>query len=201
MRFVGGVLRVAPSQLTSLCWPTSSFSSALISSLALLFGMPCHLRPRSGLSRKRCPTLCGSSQGFSPSYPALFNKLVTTLSKSLAHQAQVSASHTSFLCHRRREFYLSHLPAYFSDVNKRSLLSAPAVFADSLFREEDVTRLLESTRSTSSLKSQQAMVDVASRRFPSSSSGQRCSSPGRSPARSPAKRRRQSYGSPSRQHK
>ena len=117
------------------------------------------------------------------------------LSKSLAHQAQVTASHTAFLCHRRREFYL---PAYFSDVIKRSMLSSPAVYADSLFREEDVSRLLEATRSASSLKSQQAMVDVASRHPSASSTRQRHPSPARSPRRSPAQRRRQSSGSPSR---
>ena len=63
-------------------------------------------------------------QDFIPADPALFNQLVTALSKSLAHQAQVSASHTAFLCHRRREYYLSHLPAYFSDVTKCSMLSS-----------------------------------------------------------------------------
>ena len=137
-------------------------------------------------------------QDFTPADPALFHHLVTSLSKSLAHQAQVTASQTAFFCHRRREFYLSHLPAYFSDVSKRSMLSSPAVFADSLFREEDVSRLLEATRSSSSLKSQQAMVDVASRR-PSSSASfrQRRGSPARFPRRSPAQRRRQSSPSPS----
>ena len=139
-------------------------------------------------------------QDFTPADPALFHHLVTSLSKSLAHQAQVTASHTVFLCHCRREFYLSHLPAYFSDVTKRSMLSSPAVFAD--FREEDVSRLLEATLSSSSLKSQQAMVDVASR-HPSSSASfrQRRGSPARSPRRSPAQRRRQSSPSPSRASK
>ena len=138
-------------------------------------------------------------QDFTPADPALFNQLVTALSKSLAHQAQVSASHTAFLCHRRREFYLSHLPAYFSDVTKRSMLSSPAVFADSLFREEVVSRLLEATRSLSSLKSQQAMVDVASRRSSTSSSfRRRRGSPPRSPRRSPAQRSRPASASPSR---
>ena len=105
-------------------------------------------------------------QGFTPADPALFNQLVTAHSKSLAHQAQVSASHTTYICHKRREFnfYLSHLPAYFSDVTKLSMLSSPAVFADSLFREEDVSRFLDATLSFSSLWSQQAMVDVASGR-------------------------------------
>ena len=93
-------------------------------------------------------------QGFSPSDPALFNQLVTVLSKSLAHQAHVAASHTTYACHKRREFYLSHLPAYFTDTTKRSLSSAPSVFADSLFREEDVGQLLDSTRLSSSLRSQ-----------------------------------------------
>ena len=141
-------------------------------------------------------------QDFTPADPALFNQLVTALSKSLAHQAQVSASHTAFLCHRRREFYLSHLPAYFSDVSKRSMLSSPAVFADSLFREEDVSRLLEVTRSSSSLKSQQAMVDVTSWRSSTLSSfRRRRGSPPRSPRCSPAQRRRSSSASPSRASK
>ena len=140
-------------------------------------------------------------QDFNPTDPALFNQLVTALSKSLAHQAQVTDSYTVFLCHHRRGFYLSHLPAYFSDVTKRSMLSSTAVYADSLFREEDVSRLLEATRSSSSLKSQQAMVDVASRRPSSSSVRQRRGSPSRSPRRSPAQRRRQSSASPSRASK
>ena len=136
-------------------------------------------------------------QDFTPADPALFNQLVTALSKSLAHRAQVTTSHTTFLCHRRREFYFSHLPAYFSDVTKRSMLSSPAVYADSLFREEDVSRLLDAARSSSSLKSQQAMVDVASRRPSSSLGRQHCSSPARSPRRSPVQCRRQSSASPS----
>ena len=127
---------------------------------------------------------------------------MTALSKNLAHQAQVSASHTAFLCHRRCEFYLSHLSAYFSDVTKWSMLSSPAVFVYSLFREEDVSRLLEATRSSSSLKSQQAMVDVASRRSSTSSSYRRSrGSPPRSPRRSPVQRRRPASASPSRASK
>ena len=102
-------------------------------------------------------------QGFMPADPSMFNQLVTALSKSLAHQAQVSTTHTAYICHKRREFYLSHFLAYFSNVNKRSMLGSPAVFADSLFSEEDVACFLDATCSSSSLCSQQAMVDVASR--------------------------------------
>ena len=72
-------------------------------------------------------------QRFTPADPSLFNQLVNSLSKGLAHQASVSASHTAFICHKRREFYLSHLPAYFSDVTKHSMLESPVVFADTLF--------------------------------------------------------------------
>ena len=54
-------------------------------------------------------------QNFAPSDVTLFNTLVTSLSKSLAHQASLCASHTAFLVLKRRHFYLSHLPAYFSD--------------------------------------------------------------------------------------
>ena len=132
-------------------------------------------------------------QGFTPSDPALFYQLVTSLSKSLAHH--VTASHTAYACHKRREFYLSHLPVYFTDATKCALLSAPSVFADLLFREQDINQLLDSTRSSSSLRSQQAMVDLVSRCAGSSSR------PHRSPPCSPACRRRQSSSSPSRSAK
>ena len=133
-------------------------------------------------------------QNFALEDSSLFNTLVTSLSKSLAHQASLTASHTAFLTLKHRQFYLSHLPAYFSDVNKRSLLSALAVCADFLFSEADVARLLSDTQTSSSLWSQQALVDVASR-----SAGSRfCrSSPRLSPARQSPSLRRES-GSPAR---
>ena len=139
-------------------------------------------------------------QGFSPSDPALFNQLVTALSKSLADQAHVAASHTAYACHKCREFSLYHLPAYFDDSTKRSLLLAPLAFADALFHEEDIAHLLDSTHSSLSLCSQQAMVDMVSRRSLSSSRPRRAS-PHRSPPRSPSRRCRQSSGSPSRTSK
>ena len=76
-------------------------------------------------------------QGFAPSDSSLFNTLVTSLSKCLAHQASLSASHTAFVGLKRRQFYLSHLPAYFSNINKRAMLASPLVCADSLFAESD----------------------------------------------------------------
>ena len=107
------------------------------------------------------------------------------------------ASHTAFLVLKRRQFYLSHLPAYFSDVSKRSLLAAPTVCSDFLFAEADVARLLSDTQ-TSSLRSQQALVDYAS----CFAGARPCrSSPRCSPAhQSPGHRRRES-GSPTRSSK
>ena len=64
-------------------------------------------------------------QGFTPSDAALFNTLVTSLSKCLAHQASVAASHTAFVGLKHRQFYLSHLPAYFSEVNRLSMRCWP----------------------------------------------------------------------------
>ena len=55
-------------------------------------------------------------QNFALVDSSLFNTLVTSLSKSLAHQATLCASHTAFLVLKRRQFYLSHLPVYFSDI-------------------------------------------------------------------------------------
>ena len=140
-------------------------------------------------------------QDFTPAGPAPFHQLVTALSMCLAHQAQVSASHTAFLvtvaasstCLASRLLLV---------VSKRPMLSSPAVLVDSLFLEEYVTRLLKATRSSSSLKSQQSVVAVACRRSSTSSSFlRRLGSPPRSPRRSPAQRRRPSSASPSRASK
>ena len=73
------------------------------------------------------------------------------------------------------------------------MLTAPAVCADFLFSVADVARLLSDTQTSFSLRSQQALVDVASR---SAGSLFRRSSPWRSPARqSPSRRRRRESGS------
>ena len=135
-------------------------------------------------------------QGFQPEDPLLFNTIVSSLSKCLAHQASASASTTAFLGLKRREFYLSHLPAYFSDRNKRSMLSSPLLGSQFLFAEPDIARLVAETQTASSLKSQQAMVDVASR---GAGSRSRKFSPRRSPGgASPSRSRRAGSRSPAR---
>ena len=73
-------------------------------------------------------------QNFAPEDSSLFNTLVTSLSKSLAHQASLTATHTAFVGLKRREFYLSHLPTYFSDVSKRAMLLSPVAVFFSLLR-------------------------------------------------------------------
>ena len=98
-------------------------------------------------------------QGFFPSDTPLFNMLVTSLSKCLAHQASISASHTAFVGLKRCQFYLSHLPAYFTDVHKRAMMAPPIVCADSLFLESDISSVLSNTQTSSSLRSQQALVE------------------------------------------
>ena len=138
-------------------------------------------------------------QGFSPADDSLFNTLVISLSKCLAHQASISASFTAFLGLKRLNFYLSHLPAYFSEANKRAMCAAPVVSASSLFAESDVARLFVDTQTSSLLRSQQVLVDVA---LQGSGVRRRHSSPSRSPARtSPARRRRHSSGGLSRPEK
>ena len=138
-------------------------------------------------------------QGFAPADAALFNTLVTSLSKCLAHQASLSASQTAFVGLKHRQFYLSHLPAYFSDINKRAMLASPLVCADVLFAEADVARLLADTQTSSSLWSQQALVDVASR---GPGARRKRFSSNRSPSRSSSSRcRHRESGSPGRQNK
>ena len=93
---------------------------------------------------------------------------------------------------------LPFLPVYFCEVNKRAMLSSSLVCADSLFAQSDVSRLLADTQTSSSLCSQQALVDVASR----GSRARRRRFSHRSPARSsPARRCRRESGSLSRQSK
>ena len=75
---------------------------------------------------------------------------------------------------------------------------APAVCSDLLFAEADVARLLSDTQTSSSLRSQQALVDVASR---STDAHPRRSSPRRSPAKQSPGRHRQESGSPARRLK
>ena len=135
-------------------------------------------------------------QNFALEDLSLFNALVTSLSRSLAHQAPLTATHMAFVGLKRRAFYLSHLPAYFSDVNKRAMLSSSIVLASSLFSDSDISRLLADTQTLSSLRSQQALVDVVSR---GSGARSRRSSPFRSPSRSsPSRRRRWESDSPAR---
>ena len=79
-------------------------------------------------------------------------------------------------------------------MNKRAMLAAPAICSGFLFAEADVSRLLSDTQISLSLRSQQAMVDVASR---SAGARPRRFSPRRSPARqSPSGCRCRESGSP-----
>ena len=134
-------------------------------------------------------------QNFTLDDSSLFNMLVSSLSKSLVHQATLTASHTAFLMLKRLQFYLSHLLAYFSNINKRAMLSSPAVCLEFLFAESAVSRLLADTQTSSYLRSQQALADVASRSVGARS---RRASPLRSPSRpSPSQRCRRDSGSPS----
>ena len=111
----------------------------------------------------------------------------------------MSASQTAFVGHKRRQFYLSHLPAYFSDINKRAMLASPLVCTDMIFAEADLARLLADTQMSSSLWSQQALVDVA---FWGPGARRQRFSPNRSPSRSsPSRRRCRDSGSPGRQTK
>ena len=133
-------------------------------------------------------------QGFASSDAALFNTIVTSLSKCLPHQVTLAASQTAFVGVKRCQFYLSHLPAYFSKVNKHTMHASHLVCADTLFAEADVARLLADTQTSSSLRSQQALVDATSR---GSGARSRHFSPGRLPSRSsPSRRRRRVSGSP-----
>ena len=134
-------------------------------------------------------------QGFAP----LFNTLVSSLSKCLAHQATILASHTAFVGLKRRQFYLSHLPVY-----SLTSISVPCwllpLFVRTLCSWSPTSHaccltlrpLPPSGLSRLWLMSPPTALGPRRRRF----------SPARSPARSsPSRRRRRDSGSPSRSSK
>ena len=128
---------------------------------------------------------------FSPSDEQFFDQLVTSLSKGLVHQTTIAASLTTFIATKRRRQYLSFLQSFFLDHQKRSLLESPITLVPYLFDEASVSRLVEWSNTTSSLQSQQALVDVASKasgKSSSSSSSSRSRAPKSSSSSSSSKK-------------
>ena len=129
------------------------------------------------------------AEGFSPADPSLFNKFVSSLAMGLAQQASLNSSGAAFCVAKRRQFYLSHLPAFIPNECKSVLLTSQVSLVDSLFDEEILKSVLSQARDSSTFKSHQALVDLASK--PSSSS------PRRSYSRSRYQRGRRRSRSPS----
>ena len=77
-------------------------------------------------------------QDFTPADPALFNQLVTALSKSLAHQAQVTASHTAYPLvpypHTYIALYFSYAKVTCNTHKNKKLLSIPHKLVPSLVK-------------------------------------------------------------------
>ena len=121
------------------------------------------------------------SEGFAPKDPNLFNSFVNSLSMGLAQLASSSAQGVAFTEQKRRAFYVSHLPSHYPEEARKRLLRAPIFKSGDLFAEEEVNRLLQVSRDSVSLKSQQAVVDLVARG----------SSRSRSPRRSPRSSYRQ----------
>ena len=63
--------------------------------------------------------------GYQPSNPALFDKLISSLSSALATQTNALACLSEFVTTKRRESYLSHSSITLLDSLKRDLLVAP----------------------------------------------------------------------------
>ena len=123
-------------------------------------------------------------EGYLPNDRSLFDQMVSSLSIGLAHQANMAAAGTSFMVLKRREVYVSRLQPIFPASIKSALLGSPTCSSDTLFHEAELSRLLELANSSSSFKSNQAMLDIAA------SAVGRSRSPRRSSPRSPRFRRR-----------
>ena len=123
----GSSAAVNPSLLAlieRLLRPSLQLDLAILEAAALEVSFRAHLETLSQFMWLLSGLLAFTQlQGFQPADSTLFDILVTSLSKSLAHQASVSASHTAFVGLKHRQFFLSRLPVYFSEVNKRAMLS------------------------------------------------------------------------------
>ena len=86
------------------------------------------------------------NDGYSPSDLSLFSQFASSLSMSLAFQANATAFLTAFVGKKRRDFYISHLPSYFPEAHRRALSKAPLVMASSLFDDDDIKSLVESSQ-------------------------------------------------------
>ena len=113
------------------------------------------------------------SEGFVPKDQSLFRQYISSLSMGLAHQANIAAAGTSFATLKRRQSYAAHFLPSYPDALKKAALAAPACSASSLFLEEDLSKLAAVSNEASSIKSNQAVLDFVSGRYP------------RSPRRSP----------------
>ena len=99
-------------------------------------------------------------EGFIPSDQPLMDQMVKSSSLGLAYQANVASSMTTFLCTKRRKFYLKNLPKYFDENLKRNMLYSSTCLTSKLFDEQAISKLLETSHTTSTLKSHQSLVDL-----------------------------------------
>ena len=82
----------------------------------------------------------------------------------LSHPMWVmSAFIGAFLTLKRRSLLFSHLPSFSAEAHRKSLLSAPCSQVSLLFSEADIQSLLESSQAYNSLRSQRAIIEVASK--------------------------------------
>ena len=132
--------------------------------------------------------------GYVPSDPSLFNQMVRSIAMGIAHQANASSSYTTYFTKKRRDFYISHLPSHYPEVNRKALARAPVMSSSSLFQEEAITSLVTAANAAALVKSQQAIIALGNK-----SSSSRSRSPPRSPRRGNLKR--EGYRSPNRSPK
>ena len=87
-----------------------------------------------------------------PKDQALFNQFVQYLSIGLAHQANIAAVGTTFICLKQRELFVSYLQPIVLGTLKQALLASPTSFSSTLFDEAEVSSLFNITKQSSNLK-------------------------------------------------
>ena len=130
-------------------------------------------------------------EGFVPNDLPLFNQLTTSLSMSLAHQANLAASGISFFTLKRRLFFLDHLNKTLPDSQRNTLLKSSTVSASRLFDSDNLNRFLTLSSDSANAKQQQDLTRAVTSLI---KSGNRSRSPPRSPRSSGFRSRSPSGG-------
>ena len=113
------------------------------------------------------------AQGLEPDAAGMLQQFVKSISMAHASIADTVCDLLAWLAAKRRAFYISHLPSTVQDHHKTRLKLGPVVSSEFLFPPDEVKQVASEHQSSASVRSAQAMVDLASGSTPSTSSARK----------------------------